>query len=504
MPSQHSRLPLPHLACLIFATLAITQVAAAEQNGIHQQESMLVFTNGNRMSGTIVNLTEDKSSIIWKSPLTEDNLTFPLSKIHRITNVNDITPHPLDNLATINLLGGDSIRGMINALTDESITVMLTDANEINIPLNLVQDISYYASSTILYGIGEGAEWIHSSDTSDAPNGIEITKDRLIFHSNGTVIRNFPNADIFSISFDYFHYHDKPNLAIILLSDDPQDPMNSDFYQLRILNKTVELEKSIPMEPMGRNMPRTQTLGKATFHLHELTQHLHIEIFVNREDRLFNLQINGEHVQTWTNRNLSIGIDNSLGFTIEPPKHDGHTPNHIEKPPQIHSSSTHAISNLHIKRIHEQPSEDNIHPAPEGPNHLNMSNGDLFTGKITNITDGKVIISTTTFGEMPIPTSRISSVALNNNPQPSTNEPNPPNAMLVNLHNGSSFIVIPDSLTNSIIACTTPHFGEISIPMEAIASIECNLHLHKPENIDSPLPLNPAILIDNTSNAKSN
>jgi len=467
--------------------------------------SEFVFTNGNRIAGSLSHVDPEIQTITLESPLSISPLTIDVNHLHRIYTGFIKTPHDLKSPAAVHLINNDVLFGKVSSITDSSVTINNPAFDNLNIPLNQIQNINYETSTTLLEGFKEAENWISKSwpdpdNSVNSPNPVEIIDNQAVFQSDATILRNLPEADKIHISFNYFFGSINPELTIIFFSSDTEHHnQSSNYCSVQINKNSASATRNNPDLAHIQRGRSSERLGNTNFILPSLAQEVKIDIFADRSEGLIKLFVNNEFVASWIDETKMFGDGNAFGFLTHAfLRFNTYTKRNNIKLPPTQTPTTQTISNLHVKRWHNYPDpnrydimDDSVHP-----HHISMLNGDHFRGTITEITDSKSIISTESFGDLPLPNEHISRIEQTTISIPAEPTPDNKNTIRVTLRDGSTFTLLPSSINTQNIEGTSLQLGKISIPFEAAFALEFNLHSDKDENVDSPLPPDPNLLLD--------
>ena len=442
------------LRFLFFAAIASSTVLSGENEPL----STLTFADGDSISGSPIGMEIDKQdrSIIWKSDhLVKDEHPFYESLIDTI-RFNSRSFQLPSSTATITFQahldgGNDVLKGNLKSFNDETLTLDTWYAGELVLQRNMLKDIEIASSSTLLVdGFGRKNSWVRSGAASEW----SIEGKVVDSSSRGSIAREFnflpPKVVIsFQVNYEY-----SPSFQIHFFADegDAEKPANGYYFDLS--SRDLNFFKRIDKKPIRLGERRLGARG-----IVNRAQSSEVSLYLDRGEGVFALYVDGQEASKATDDNVF---------------QEGHW---------LHIASTgnrdQSIRKLQIREWNGELPSTQAFIDPEGLPDLEgevikLRNGDSIIGKVMDIADGKLNVSTK-YLEMAIPIEKIRTFEVSQAEKlgwPRMYQ-NDIRAFFVT---GGHVTLKVSELTSETITGYSQVFGESTFELKAFSRIEFNPH----------------------------
>jgi hypothetical protein len=422
---------------------------------------LLRFTNTNTLTGTPQSLNAD--NLVWDSKLLEGPVEFPTSKIHEL-NLPASQPDTIpDYEAVISLTNGDTIRGQLASLTDEDVTLDTWFAGRLKFNRLMVSSVKIEKNSAEIYrGPSSLDGWVHSSEN---PAWI-YSQSAFRSVRAGSIARDDLLVDQCSIRFDIAWKGDSIRFKTILFSDDPTTDTPGNGYEINFMRGRVHL----------RDIKTGRFHGSGQSRALMEDERAAIEIRASNLINRIALFINDQLIDVWDAPEVDSRANGTSLHFID-----------------VASSPT-KISNIRIsewdgvmdrmptpqpgfRQFGRMGTQDD-QPKPESPDgpaedRMKLANGDSLPGEVASITEG-VISLQTPLGEINLPVSRLSSIALKQQNAERCKRYN--GDVRAWFPDGTSVVFRLDSGDGKKLNVFSQNFGDASFDTSAFNRIEFNIH----------------------------
>ena len=438
-----------------------------------QEESVVRFFNGDKLTGDLLALTDKKLS--WKSQLLKQPAEFDLEYVVDLELPTAAPPadRPVAaHEAIIVMTNGDTIRGQLAGITDAEIRLRTWYAQELAIKRVNVKSAKISSIADIFYrGPNSIVEWTNH----DGADGWSFRGGALHSDSPGGIAReiNFPDECV--ISFEATWRGDfRPR--IVFFSNDIINPSNPDSgYEMVFQGNSVHVKKA------GTN----QWLGHSTNAgvLRE-NEKARIEIKASLKSGKIALFIDGQLIDAW--QDDAVDRDSlGKGFhiiaqdasplsiaDIEVAGWDGYLENVPNRRRQLQLQFQGGFGDdVELGNgfgLQQKPMEEVI---PEG--RMLLRNGDTIEGEVLGI-EGEEITLKTPFGEVKFPVARLKNISLSS---ASMEEAKLYSAdVRATLSDGSRMVFRLDGVDEDTLIGFSQNFGTARFRKEAIKRVEFNLY----------------------------
>jgi hypothetical protein len=443
-----------------FPTVLLLGLALHAASPADDAVSTVRFSNKDQLSGSLESLSSEL--LVWKSPVLEKPTPFFLKNVIDLSLPAAVPDIKADHEAVLTLTNGDSVRGQLASVTDETVALDTWFAGRMNFNRLMVSGLKIEGKSNLFYRGPSGLEgWTQSGEKP------VWTFGRAAFTSRGVggIARDDLLPDECSVSFDMAKRSDSFSLKVVVFSTDATSDSPASGYELSLQRGSVSLRA-------GRNQGYLGSIHSQTLAENDKVR---IEIRASRKSGKVCLFVNGRVTEVWSDPEVAKGrFGKALHFVsgntlplrisgIEVGPWDGVTPNPEPRVGMIRQFGLQGLTD----EIKPQPKEE---PA-EG--RMELANGDSLAGEVTSIQDGLIAVKTG-LGEIKIPVARLRSVALK--------KVDLEKAKLRNgdirawFADGSSLVFRLDEVGEDTLTGYTQNFGTATFKLSAFNRIEFNIH----------------------------
>ena len=426
-------------------------------------ESVIRFSNGDRMPGTLESLSPEV--LVWKSPILDKPTPFLRPQVLDLSLVPE--PHELnaDHEATVTLMNGDTVRGQIASVTDEIVTLDTWYAGRMNLNRLMVSKVAIDGVSSYIYQGPNGMDgWIQSEEAEPA-----WSYARSAFRSDGAggIAREDALPDECSVRFDVAWKGDSLDLTTILFSNDAHSAEPESGYELSMKRGGIYL----------RNSKTRQHIGSVRSQVLQEDVQATIEVKASRKTGRVCLYVNGEILDIWSDMDLGRGeFGKCLHFVSV-------------------SKQAVRISKIRIAEwdgvVHDTPKprmglargirfgvRELTAPKPveTSEGRMELANGDSIEGKVISIKDGRIEMETP-LGEIKIPVARFRTLALI--PVDLEEPIRRQGDVRARFGDGSSIVFRLNEVRDGTLIGDSQTFGTAAFRIGAFSQIEFNIYKRK-------------------------
>lgn len=413
-------------------------------------QDTIEFQDRDRLHGALVSLTPDAFGLVWKRSDIKDPIALSLSNLMQVRLAGRRPVQHKDPTASVTLLNGDLLAGDIVAMDETSLTLDTWYSGRLTIkrPSILQVDLHAGTSRAIYEGPNSLTEWM-------AIQSGGRLKDQWRF-DNGTLFAIYPAPLVkrlekvpdlceFHFSVSWTRY---ASFGFMFFTD-VVDQNATSGYNLMVSGSTVY------MQAFSRNMG-SQQLGTVNYEKFDQGKRsAEFTILANRKTNTFTLLIDGEQVRRWTDAR-------NLGGT-----QTGHS---IMLQPQDQNSIR--FRNIRVLEWDGKVPEPSAAPTVQKEDIVLLSNSDKLTGRLNAITNGNIQF-TTSYATLTVPVQRVDEVFL---AVQSTNIPPPASGNIrLTFAEAGQITVKVEKIADEKIRCSGDSFGDITLPLPAIKTMDFNL-----------------------------
>lgn len=424
--------------------------------------SSVRFSNDDRIAGSLQSLSPDL--LVWKSPVLEKPTPFFLEKVLDLTLPSAAAPeHPADHEALVTLTNGDSIRGQLASVTDESVALDTWFAGRMNFNRLMVADVKIDPRVPLLYrGPRANDGWVQPSERP----AWRFARSAFLSSAPGSIGRDGLLPEECSISFDTAWRSDSFNLKMVIFSKEPASEDSNSGYELSFQRGSIYL----------RNNKTSAFLGSTQAREFLENDRLRVEIRASRKSGKVCLFVNDRIVEVWSDPDHARGdFGEALQFvsvntlpvrisSIQIAEWDGV----IDQMPEPRPGMMRGL-------ILPGQSLDQAMPPPPPPStdRMQLANGDSIAGEVSSINDG-IIHLKTKLGEIKLPVSRLRTVALKDVEEERTIRRN--GDVRATFPDGSSIVFRLDEVGDGTLTGSSQNFGSAVFRIDAFDRIEFNIY----------------------------
>jgi hypothetical protein len=454
---------MPHPVLPILLAMAAAAAAAPE--------STVRFANNDVLTGTPKSLAPDL--LVWKSPLLEEPASFHLGKVLELSLPASQPDKPADHEAVVTLTNGDSIRGQLASVDDETVALDTWFAGRLNFKRVMVTDVKIEEKTDFLYRGPTGiAGWIQSKESP------AWTYDRAAFRSSATggIAREDLLSDECVISFDVAWKADSIRMRVILFSDDAATDNPSAGYELSFQRGSVHL----------RNAKTQSFLGSAQSQALMENDRVRVEIRASAKSNRIALTINDRIVEVWNDPDArKVQLGKALHFIAGSPL--PHRISNIRVAPwdgvidQMPEPQPGFGMRFGMPGMREKPTPPPVTEKAD-KTRMELANGDSLTGEVTSIKDGTIAIKTP-LGDVSLPVSRLRTLALK--PVEAERTIRREGDVRAWFPDGSSIVFRLDECGDGTLTGSSQNFGSATFNLAAFNRIEFNIYSREYEKLRS-------------------
>jgi len=437
-------------------TLAIALAATASA------DPALRFLNQDVLTGSPTSIAQD--TLVWKSPLLGKPATFFTEKLLDVSLPSTKPDLDSDHEAVVTLTNGDTVRGQLASVTDETVALDTWFAGRLNFNRLMVSGVKIEEIAPQIYFGPTGLDdWIQSSD----PPAWSYSQSAFRASLPGGIAREDTLVDECSVTFDVAWKGDSVRLRVIVFSDDPASENPNSGYELSFQRGRVHLRNCKTQNFLGSSQsPALMENDKARVEIRASSKTKRIALYINDEivevwdDPTAGDEALGSSLHFISGSNLPLRISN-----IRVAAWDGVVEQMPEPMP--------GIRRFQINRGHLP---DPALPEAEKRDmegRMELANGDTLEAEVISITDGTIALKTP-FGEINLPVSRLRTVALK--PVDAERCKREEGDVRAWFPDGSSMVFRLESGNVDTITGYSQNFGTATFRTSAFNRIEFNIH----------------------------
>ena len=439
----------------------LTGLAFVGINGVVAAESVARFSNKDRLAGTLESLSSE--FLVWKSPSLGKPVPFFLKNVVDLS-LNGTTPQiNADHEATLTLTNGDTVRGQLIAISDDTITLDTWYAGRLNINRLMVSSVKIEAMSTFLYRGPQGLDgWTQSAD----PPAWSYANSGFVSGEAGSIAKDGILPDECAVTFDVAWKSDSIQLKVILFSDDATTDSPVSGFELSFQRGNIYF----------RSCKNPGYSGTANSQVLLENDKARIEIRASRKSGKVCLFVNDRIIEVWTDPDFAKSKSGSCLHFVSvktlPMRISrigvGQWDGLIEQLPEPRLGM--------IRRFGLQVQGDILQADPqETPkdDRMELANGDRLEGEVTSIQDGMIAVKTP-LGDIKVPVGRFRTVALKKVDLERCIRRN--GDIRAWFPDGSSIVFRLDGVAGDTLTGSSQNFGTAAFKIAAFNRIEFNIY----------------------------
>lgn len=446
-----------------FLPFLMTGLIAAASAPADEPESIVRFSNEDRLAGSLESLSSDL--LVLKSPGLEKPVPFFLK------NVIDLTlpaaPHEVkaDHWAVVTLTNGDSIRGQLASVTSETVALDTWFAGRMNFNRLMVSGIKIEGAPTLVY---QGPTGMDGWKQSDGKPAWKYRNLAFVSNAAGGIARDGLLAEENSVAFDAAWKGDSFALKVLLFANDATGGERSG-YELTFMRGSISV----------RNLKAENYIGNTHSQAMMENDKVRVEIRASRKTGKICLFVNGRILEVWTDPDVAKGgFGQALHFisqntlplrvsSIAVGPWDGV----VDQMPEPRVGMMRQFGLQGIQGMREEPKP----PPREKPRdgRMELANGDSIEGEVNSIQDG-VITLKSPLGDIRMPVARLRSVALAKADLERCKRRN--GDIRAWFPDGSSVVFRLDAVGDGTLTGYSQNFGNATFKIAAFNRIEFNIY----------------------------
>lgn len=459
-------------ALVLFATslaCAAADDAAAPAAPPAAPPAVLRFANASmdQLSGSFASLAAER--IVWTSPILDKPTPFWLKSVLEVTLPSTLPEFNATHEATLTLMNGDSVRGQLASVTDDTVTLDTWYAGRLNFRRVMVKDVVIDPRPALVFSGPTGLDgW------TQAAKQAAWTYENSALRTTASVGigRDVGLPDECSIGFD-IAWRGSLMLNFNFFADDVSSDSPALGYQVSCQGSYASIRRQNAGMQFGdpANIPEFKDNEK-----------VRLELRASRKSGNICLYVNGRCGAVWKDPGAAKGkFGKSIQFVprgkdalrvsgIKVAAWDGI----LDEGAQENAAMMGMGMNFRFQRGIANP-EAKPEPKPKSTTdgRMKLRNGDSIGGEVTAIADGMISIKTP-FAEVKLPVARVRNIILK---PAALEEPIRRNGdVRAWFGDGSSLVFCLDTMTPESITGHSQLFGTATFKLAAFNRIEFNIY----------------------------
>ena len=418
-----------------------------------QLTGSLRFTNRDQLSGNPGGIDE-AGNLKWQAEFLHQAIPVKPSAILEMRLQGGPQPKPVEgHQALLLLTNGDTLRGQLDALDEEHVTLKTWYAGDLKVRRTMASDLEIQRSHRTLYS---GPEDFDSWVIEGEKNAWKLENGLLASSKGAGIAREIQTPERCHIQFD-LSWQSSLRFRVLLLSDDGETTQPDNCYDLVCQRRFVYLRKRWVSRAAGGS----KIIGQANIAELAEKEKVRFEFYIDRTTGTIALYIDGRQAQVWTDESPQAGdFGNWLHFISE-----DYYP-------------------VRISRIRVNPwkgdlpetvqlaEEDTESEEMEGQK-IRLQNGDVVVGDV-GLIEGGVLAVDTEFCKMKIPVDRMRTIDLS---EGDYEEPiRKKGDVRAWLREGGRITFRLDSFANDTLKGYSQTFGDVEFKLSAFSRLEFNIY----------------------------
>lgn len=451
----------PHLPSLGFGILLAMACASAAH--ADAAKSSVRFSNNDVLTGSLESITPER--LLWNSPLLDRPSSFFTGRVLDVSLTPALPEETHDHETTVTLTNGDTIRGQLASVTDETVSLDTWFAGRMNFNRLMVSGVKVEQRAAFLYRGPTGMDgWQQSADPP------VWSYQRSAFRSSGS--GGIARADVLpeecAVTFDTAWRGDSIRLRVIVFSDDATTDNPSSGYELSFQRGSIHL----------RNCKTQNFIGSAQSRVLMESDKARVEIRASAKNSRVALLINDQIIEVWNDpeagqnhpgRGLHFISGSALPLRVS---NIGvaHWDGVIDQIPEPRAGLNRRFG------FRDMGMDEEAAPAaedqPDEP-RMELANGDSLAGEVSSIDHGIITVKSP-LGEIKLPVSRLRTVALKSVEAERAKRRN--GDIRAWFHDGTSIVFRLESSGDGTLTGSSQNFGTATFSTGAFNRIEFNIY----------------------------
>lgn len=421
------------------------------EGGAQETSDLMVFFNGDRLHGRLVAFSNAANGLKWIRDDVEKPMAFKSADVAFVKLGGRASRSREQGTATVIFGNRDSIGCSLVSIDGKSVVVETDGIGRMTINRSMVDSIIMNGAGSVVYdGANDPGEWTFSN--ADYPgNKVDGGVLNVSYGVAERRIQAYPEMMEVRFTASWNRY---PSLAVLVLGETSGGSFVNG-YSVSLNSSTVYIQKlnrnsgsrqlaSINVEKFGRG-----GAGSAV-----------VQIFIDQKKKSLSLAIDGEVVRTLVDTG-GTPAGSSLAFSSSSGRNE---------PTRITGIK---VANWDGRL----PSGESDSASEVKEDTVRLKNGDKLTGKLEGVAGGKVSV-TTSFAVLSIPLENAETIALSSVGREIPRR----NRMDVRVRFSQSGVLTADlgSIEGDAIRCSSESYGNISISLDMVRSIDFNIYRERP------------------------
>jgi hypothetical protein len=427
-------------------------LAPAQEETEPELVGTLKFANRDRISGHPEGL-DAEGHLKWQASFLKEPIPIRPSTILEM-RLEGEQPVALDvgHHALLTLTNGDTLRGQLDALDEEHVTLKTWYGGNLKIKRTMASNLEILRAERAVYS---GPADFESWNIKGEPDSWSMNAGVLTSSKGAGIAREIDFPDKCRIGFDVA-WRSGLRLRVLLFSDDGDDTQPDNCYDLVCQRRFVYLRKRW----MTLGSGGSRIVGQANIESLATKENARFDFYIDRTVGTIALYIDGAQAQVWTDQDPKVGkLGNWLHFISE-----DFFPIQVSRI-RVSPWTGDLPENVNTAALEEQ--ED-----AEGQ-LIRLQNGDLVIGEVGQIANGVLDIKTK-FCDMKIPVDRMRTVDL------STGEYEEPirkeGDVRAWLREGGRVTFRLDTFDRESLSGYSQTFGDATFKLSSFSRIEFNIY----------------------------
>lgn len=412
----------------------------------------LTFANEDKISGSPEGIDEN-GNLRWNAGFLHQPIPVkPSSLLEMRLEGGASLQDANDHQALLLLTNGDTLRGQLDALDDEHVTLQTWYGGPLKIRRTMASDLEIQrANQTVYSGPEDFDSWIIEGEK----DAWSLNAGSLSSNKGAGIAREIKTPDRCRIQFD-LAWRNSLRFRVLLLSDKGSTTQPDNCYDLVCQRRFVYLRKRWIDGASGGS----KIVGQANIPELAEKESVRFEFYIDRKEGTIALYIDGRQAQVWSDENPKAGsFGNWLHFISED--------FYKVKVSRIRASPWKGELPDTVQ-LEADPEEDEL----EGQK-IRLQNGDTVIGNVGLIKDGVLAVETP-FCKMNIPVDRMRTIDLT---EGDYEEPIRKKGDVRGwLREGGRITFRLDAFSKDTLTGYSQTFGNVEFKLSAFSRLEFNIY----------------------------
>ena len=416
----------------------------------------LRLENGDQLHGTLLGIKGGaEGRLIWKHERAAVPVEFTLAGMGAVDLGERAKAGARVHRGSLRLTNGDVLAGDLVSLDDQNLVLDTWYAGKLTVPRPLVRQMEPWTALNATLYSGPAADLAGWNSPDGEINQQWECRDGALTtrQGRGTISREIPNLpDSVQFAFDLAWTRNSTlGFAFFCETGRRGEFVNAGYFMM--FSNGMRSVTLMRAQDEG-----TQQVGEAAMGLSRARpgpgeQKAHVTVLADKKAHKITLQLNGKTVKEWTDDADCKGGGKNMVFSD---MRDGMR-----------------ISNIRVSRWNGRPLRpDDV--AKPGQDSLVFTNGDVLSGRLAAVADGKARLETSYAAPMEILLERIQEINLA--PEKAGTARRQPGDMRLSLADGVGMLTMAVAeLTGGTVQGSSDNFGAVFVPLAALSKLEFKL-----------------------------